>query len=191
MTCAHVLLVCVCALLVEIPLFHVLSACVTFGNLNGRQSVAEGVARRFESVASSSVSAELIGGNSRVHGAAEGLRHRGHQSSPSENQGLLSELAESSSDDDITNPAVAKKEVCLINDLIFEVPDGYNQVRGGGLTSGDIVGQVRGADDFRDEEDHLLQLAIQQSLHSQGSGGQEQVSFFYVCVCLHVAFTCL
>ncbi|XP_065054339.1 ankyrin repeat domain-containing protein 13D-like [Rhopilema esculentum] len=105
---------------IEIPLFHVLNARVTFGNFNGTESLPEGLITLNEDEA----------GNLSVPDPDE----------PSEAG---------------AEGQVHKKVRCLIDKLIFDLPHGYKEL---GVEAYERQGG------YRDEDDELLQLAIQQSL---------------------------
>ncbi|XP_048582548.1 ankyrin repeat domain-containing protein 13D [Nematostella vectensis] len=102
---------------IEIPLFHVLNAKITFANINALESDVTGV----------NVAREPIMSEQPEEGVASSQ-----------------------------NPLTAK---CKIEEMCFEVPTGYRQVK---------VGEQAAV--IRDEEDELLQLAIQQSLLEYGGG---------------------
>ncbi|EDO48129.1 predicted protein, partial [Nematostella vectensis] len=102
---------------IEIPLFHVLNAKITFANINALESDVTGV----------NVAREPIMSEQPEEGVASSH-----------------------------NPLTAK---CKIEEMCFEVPTGYRQVK---------VGEQAAV--IRDEEDELLQLAIQQSLLEYGGG---------------------
>lgn len=91
---------------IEIPLFHVLNARITFGNIFGKEEAVEGVSQLVE-----------------------------------ENEQRLT---------------------CVVDDAAFEPPASYSMIGGSGTTAGtrSAAGQVMQLE----EQDELLQFAIQQSL---------------------------
>ncbi|XP_040388527.1 ankyrin repeat domain-containing protein 13B isoform X3 [Anser cygnoides] len=102
---------------IEIPIFHILNARITFGNLNGCD----------EPVSS--------------------LRHSPSSEAPSPSSDSSSVSSSSS---------LTSCRVCEMDPALFEVPRGYS-----------VVGTHQ--DTLREDEDDLLQFAIQQSLLEAGS----------------------
>uniref|UniRef100_A0A8C4UW81 Ankyrin repeat domain 13B n=2 Tax=Neoaves TaxID=3078114 RepID=A0A8C4UW81_FALTI len=102
---------------IEIPIFHILNARITFGNLNGCD----------EPVSS--------------------LRHSPSSEAPSPSSDSSSVSSSSS---------LTSCRVCEMDPALFEVPRGYS-----------VVGTHQDA--LREDEDDLLQFAIQQSLLEAGS----------------------
>ncbi|XP_035168541.1 ankyrin repeat domain-containing protein 13B-like, partial [Oxyura jamaicensis] len=102
---------------IEIPIFHILNARITFGNLNGCD----------EPVSS--------------------LRHSPSSEAPSPSSDSSSVSSSSS---------LASCRACEMDPALFEVPRGYS-----------VVGTHQDA--LREDEDDLLQFAIQQSLLEAGS----------------------
>ncbi|XP_066931901.1 ankyrin repeat domain-containing protein 13B-like [Clytia hemisphaerica] len=123
---------------IEIPLFHVLNARITFGNINGVEKCPDGVIVLEEDAALRPVTERVV--------------------SETPDQG--------SSTPSPTPP----KTRCIIDKSIFEVHHKYRDL-------GTDVNMYRSdSTSYRDEEDELLQLAIQQSLAetSGGEGGNPQ-----------------
>lgn len=112
---------------IEIPLFHVLNACVTFGNVFALDTPVPNVSNICETAAVPTTSAA----------AAE-------------------EAA--CNDDGAGSPSADDRLTCIIDDCCFDVPAHY---------------AIKGADHRRqltfEDEDDLLQFAIQQSLLETGS----------------------
>ena len=159
----------------EIPLFHVMSAKVTFGNINGTTHPAPHVSLHSEEM-SIEPDPLPIPSFSETHGNGP-IKHRHVESTPvTASQGR----AESSVDIEeggtsvdavreggVSASKTVKKEVCVISDECFKVPDGYRRLNRGGH------GMVN-------EEEELLQLAIKQSLMDQEGGATEDE------VCIHL-----
>jgi len=104
---------------IEIPLFHVLNARITFGNLNGTESCPNGVITLNEDEA-------------------------GNLSAPDPDE-----------EEVVSAEKVHSKVRCLIDKFIFDIPLGYKEL---GVEAYERQGG------YRDDDDELLQLAIQQSL---------------------------
>uniref|UniRef100_H3B6K9 Ankyrin repeat domain 13B n=1 Tax=Latimeria chalumnae TaxID=7897 RepID=H3B6K9_LATCH len=102
---------------IEIPIFHILNARITFGNLNGCDEPVSSVRRSPSSEAPS----------------------------PSSDTSSVSSTS-----------SMTSCRGCEMDQALFEVPRGYS-----------MVGSTR--DPIREEEDDLLQFAIQQSLLEAGS----------------------
>lgn len=143
----------------EIPLFHVVAAKVTFGNLDGGDSPVP------------HVQVTSVEGDSQTHTPShsqmedrypmsvmgqEGLKRRhggvGEEASGVPNSMGVSEVTEGGG-------TSSTKEKCIISDACFAVPEGYR-----GLNRG----RAQPYDD-----DELLQLAIEQSLLEQGPTVEE------------------
>uniref|UniRef100_S4S063 Ankyrin repeat domain 13 family, member D n=1 Tax=Petromyzon marinus TaxID=7757 RepID=S4S063_PETMA len=107
---------------IEIPLFHVLNARITFGNLNGCDSPVE------------SVCCSVADGTPSPSGEAE------DPTAPGEGAGVRS---------------------CEVDPSVFEAPRGYT-----------VVGSSK-HEPMRDEDDDLLQFAIQQSLLEAGTEAEQ------------------
>eukprot|EP00794_Sanderia_malayensis_P013841 gene13841-15287_t len=115
---------------IEIPLFHVVNARVTFGNLNGTERCPDGV-------------------------ITLGL---------DDTQASASTTNENSAGEEMN---LHKKVKCLIDKSIFDIPLGYREL---GVDAYERQGG------YRDEDDELLQLAIQQSLLDAGCSPDEDVT---------------
>ncbi|VUZ44933.1 unnamed protein product [Hymenolepis diminuta] len=110
---------------VEIPLYHILNACVTFGNLYGGDAPAYGViCDRTAASSPSNTSGESLVGHSG-HGAAH------HKVEPAS---------------------------CVVEDCVFDVGRGYHLVE---EASPGHFGTI-------DEEEQLVQMAVQRSLVEYG-----------------------
>ncbi|KAL2096106.1 hypothetical protein ACEWY4_008254 [Coilia grayii] len=112
---------------IEIPIYHILNARITFGNLNGCEDVAV---------------------SGRGEGEAEGQKDGLRTETPSPGSDCSSVSSSSS-----TNSCRGGE----ISPCVFEAPPGYT-VLGGGQR-----------ENMREEDDDLLQFAIQQSLLDAGS----------------------
>ena len=142
----------------EIPLFHVVAAKVTFGNLDGCDTPAPHVQVAPVEDDSKTHTPSLPQAEDRYCMAAmgqDGLKQRhgrvGEQAgSTSTSVGIREVVGEEDSD---------VKENCVISDACFEVPEGYNRLN---------RGRAQPYDD-----DELLQLAIEQSLLEQGPTVEE------------------
>ncbi|XP_019853015.1 PREDICTED: ankyrin repeat domain-containing protein 13B-like [Amphimedon queenslandica] len=131
----------------EIPLFHVMSARVTFGNINGHTQPVPHVSLKTEEVFGSE-STQAI--RTTFHEGTSSVKRR-HTSSESEPTDCTSVVA--------TPTTRETKEVCIISKEAFTRPAGY-RVRGGGGGESE-----RG---LEEQEEEILQLAIKQSLIEQG-----------------------
>ncbi|CDI97719.1 Ankyrin repeat domain containing protein [Echinococcus multilocularis] len=110
---------------VEIPLYHILNACVTFGNLYGGDAPAYGVVCHRTATSSTNTSAEpLVGGNG--------------------SSGSVINKIEPTS--------------CVVEDCVFDVGRGYHLIE---ETSPGHFGTI-------DEEEQLVQMAVQRSLVEYG-----------------------
>lgn len=127
----------------EIPLFHVISAKVTFMNINGHASPVPHVSLSSTKtrlgptpvLTPAPSSPTQVGGVKRRHGQAMNWDESSVDTPPGVDEEEGSEVV----------------EVCSIAEECFAVPAGYQQLHGGGR------GTV-------DQEEELLQMAIQQSL---------------------------
>ncbi|XP_030633494.1 ankyrin repeat domain-containing protein 13B isoform X2 [Chanos chanos] len=112
---------------IEIPIYHILNARITFGNLNGCE-------------------------DSVVTGRAEAERDRQKESPRTETPSPGSDSSSVSSSSSTSSCRAGEIPAC-----VFEAPPGYS-ILGGNQR-----------DNMREEEDDLLQYAIQQSLLEAGS----------------------
>ncbi|NXS54649.1 AN13B protein, partial [Brachypteracias leptosomus] len=126
---------------IEIPIFHILNARITFGNLNGcdepvsslrHSPSSEAPSPSSDSSSVSSSSSLSMWGWGGGHGWWGGVGHAG------------------------TCFPTASCRACEMDPALFEVPRGYS-----------VVGTHQDA--LREDEDDLLQFAIQQSLLEAGS----------------------
>lgn len=113
---------------IEIPLFHVLNACVTFGNVFALDTPVPNVTNIRESAATTDANNEEVDDEEGASASA----------------------------------AVADRLTCIIDDTCFDIPPDYT---------------IKGADHRRqmtfEDEDDLLQFAIQQSLLETGSESEQ------------------
>ena len=159
---------CVCVLplyvshlcsLAEIPLFHVVAAKVTFGNLNGDDTPVPHVqvaAMEHDSQMDTPSSSQAAGEFRMVAVGQEGLKRR--------HGGACDRAGAQPTSAGIREVAVGEvgsdvKRKCVISDACFEVPEGYRKLS---------RGRAQPYDD-----DELLQLAIEQSLLEQGPTVEE------------------
>lgn len=136
----------------EIPLFHVMSARVTFGNVNGIKQPIPYVSLESEEVPQPIVSDTSE--TTSTTGISSILKRRHHTNSKSEDTSVGSHKSVVPS---AVPCQIINREICKISNEAFEVPERYrthHQWRGGTLA---------------DEEEELLQLAIRQSLMDQTS----------------------
>ncbi|VDM32842.1 unnamed protein product [Hydatigera taeniaeformis] len=110
---------------VEIPLYHILNACVTFGNLYGGDAPAYGVVCDRTATSSTNTSAEpLVGGSGNSSNVANKI----------------------------------EPTSCVVEDCVFDVGRGYHLIE---ETSPGHFGTI-------DEEEQLVQMAVQRSLVEYG-----------------------
>lgn len=126
---------------VEIPLFHVLNACITFCNINGTENSADGVHLHPQTISAESREADQA--QSWTVGPSEGAVRNRRGASPGSKKELGMIEAEASD--------VAICSECVVDMDVFEIP--------AGLAEDDSLAQP-----LLDENDELLQFAIQQSL---------------------------
>ncbi|XP_078729735.1 ankyrin repeat domain-containing protein 13D-like [Lampetra fluviatilis] len=124
---------------IEIPLFHVLNARITFGNLNGCDSPVE------------SVCCSMAGGTPSPSGEAEDPTVPLVQATP--------EMAVAAACPAPGEGAGVRS--CEVDPSVFEAPRGYT-----------VVGSSK-HEPMRDEDDDLLQFAIQQSLLEAGTEAEQ------------------
>ena len=132
--------------LAEIPLFHVVSARVTFGNLNACDTPAPHV----KNVSIDGVSSTTTNTDTPLSSRPQsGIRKRHGNSTMATTEGLC-EVPVPSSD------VSGSTQQCIINDSCFSVPEDYRRV----------VSYAGQQPAYNEEE--LLQMAIEQSLLEQG-----------------------
>ncbi|XP_032802989.2 ankyrin repeat domain-containing protein 13B-like isoform X1 [Petromyzon marinus] len=124
---------------IEIPLFHILNARITFGNLNGSGDEALSACGSPDSDSQSSPSSDNSSLGS-INSSGSESWHKPHMAST---RGSRSQPA----------PVSA----WVMDDSVFEVPKGYT-----------VAGQAK-RQPMRDEDDALLQFAIRQSLLEAGT----------------------
>jgi hypothetical protein len=130
----------------EIPLFHVVSARVTFGNLNACDTPAPHV----KNVSIDGVSSTTTNTDTPLSSRPQsGIRKRHGNSTMATTEGLC-EVPVPSSD------VSGSTQQCIINDSCFSVPEDYRRV----------VSYAGQQPAYNEEE--LLQMAIEQSLLEQG-----------------------
>ncbi len=119
----------------EIPLFHVMNACITFGNTFALDEPVPGI---------SIIEEDQVGDDQQ------------------------------------------KRLSCVVDDVCFEIPEDYSvygigggRTGGGGGRANGNSGGVRRTQFSMDEEDELLQYAIQQSLLDVGSEGDQVNTIIY------------
>ncbi|NWX97940.1 AN13B protein, partial [Nothoprocta ornata] len=131
------------ALCAEIPIFHILNARITFGNLNGCDEPVSSLRHSPSSEAPSpSSDSSSVSSSSSLSTWGRGVprRGRGAMVAGGSMRGL----------------AAASCRPCEMDPSLFEVPRGYS-----------VVGSQQDA--LREDDDDLLQFAIQQSLLEAGS----------------------
>ena len=138
----------------EIPLFHVVAAKVTFGNLDGNDTAVPHV--RVTSVEEDSHT--HVSSHSQMEDRCpmsamgqEGLKRR-HGGAGDQVGGVPSSMGVS--EVTVGEGSSSAKKKCIISDACFEVPEEYRRLN---------RGRAQPYDD-----DELLQLAIEQSLLEQG-----------------------
>lgn len=166
-------------------------------NLNGSAEVPPFVKRVSVPVTrgESSNADALVGSSPSVRGSSvasgSSMRRRNQAErgiAPNDQVRSVSRQSSQSSEGCVPDPL---QEVCVIDDECFRVPDGYRTVRHGGL-------MLPGTENVLDNEDQMLQFAIQKSLETQSQSetgsarqqGAEQVRFLHSLVVLFLLLTC-
>ncbi|XP_072024246.1 ankyrin repeat domain-containing protein 13D-like [Amphiura filiformis] len=140
---------------IEIPLFHILNACVTFGNLYGKREPVQGVTNVVVEDLSTQETTTQPTPIGRPDLPAE-------LPVESETTGMGEDPAEVDvNPDDVPVKEPEPATICDVDPSVFDVPAGY--------------GHYRAGQQVRYGEDELLQLAIQQSLMEQ-DGDQDQMA---------------
>ncbi|VDP72880.1 unnamed protein product [Echinostoma caproni] len=125
---------------IEIPLYHVLNACISFGNLHGLETAVYGVST--VPLSQSEIAARTA--SAKLHG----------DSGDSTNQPLLNS---SESGQSVTSGHENLK--CVIDESVFDVGKGYHV----------IVENSPGHYGALDEEEQMVQMAVQRSLVEFGT----------------------
>ncbi|TGZ69485.1 hypothetical protein CRM22_003715 [Opisthorchis felineus] len=118
---------------IEIPLYHVLNACISFGNVYGQDNAVYGVS-----------TVPLSGANS-----SPGVRTSHSGSGDITNQPLINS----------SNGSVPEAVKCIVDESVFDVGKGYHIV----------VENSPGHYGALDEEEQMVQMAVQRSLIEYGA----------------------